>query len=110
MSNLSNSGSYPLSLFRRCLTLLGAFAFVLCFQAMFVAEGNAQDHDRVVRRGGVQTKASSQLRTKDQVSRTGSSQISAPAVTVPVTPANTQGWATSDTRPGGAVNYVYDAA
>lgn len=29
--------------------------------------------------------------------------------TVVVTPANTQGWSTADTRPGGAVNYVSDA-
>lgn len=32
----------------------------------------------------------------------------AASVTV-VTPSNTQGWSTSDTRPGGAVNYVADA-
>jgi hypothetical protein len=31
------------------------------------------------------------------------------ATTVVVTPANTQGWSTADTRPGGAVNYVSDA-
>jgi len=31
------------------------------------------------------------------------------ATTVVVTPANTQGWSTADTRPGGAVNYVADA-
>ena len=30
--------------------------------------------------------------------------------TVVVTPANTQGWSTADTRPGGAVNYVADAS
>ena len=30
------------------------------------------------------------------------------ATTVVVTPANTQGWSTADTRPGGAVNYVAD--
>jgi hypothetical protein len=29
--------------------------------------------------------------------------------TVVVTPANTQGWSTADTRPGGAVNFVADA-
>ena len=29
--------------------------------------------------------------------------------TVVVTPTNTQGWSTADTRPGGAVNYVVDA-
>ncbi len=31
------------------------------------------------------------------------------AATVVVTPTNTQGWSTSDTRPGGAVNFVADA-
>jgi hypothetical protein len=31
------------------------------------------------------------------------------ASTVVVTPANTQGWSTADTRPGGAVNFVADA-
>lgn len=31
------------------------------------------------------------------------------ASTVVVTPVNTQGWSTADTRPGGAVNYVLDA-
>ena len=31
------------------------------------------------------------------------------ATTVVVTPANTQGWNTADTRPGGAVNFVADA-
>lgn len=30
------------------------------------------------------------------------------ASTVVVTPANTQGWSTADTRPGGAVNFVVD--
>lgn len=35
--------------------------------------------------------------------------ISAAAQTVVVTPANTQGWASTDLRPGGAVNYVVDA-
>jgi hypothetical protein len=30
------------------------------------------------------------------------------AATVVVTPADTQGWSTADTRPGGAVNYVFD--
>jgi len=29
--------------------------------------------------------------------------------TIVVTPTNTQGWTTADTRPGGAVNYVVDA-
>jgi len=33
----------------------------------------------------------------------------ASAATVTVTPTNTQGWGTADTRPGGAVNYVADA-
>ena len=32
----------------------------------------------------------------------------ASAATVVVTPANTHGWSTADTRPGGAVNYVVD--
>src|SRR5581483_11693196 len=32
------------------------------------------------------------------------------ATTVVVTPANTQGWSTADTRPGGAVNFVVDAS
>ncbi len=31
------------------------------------------------------------------------------ATTVVVTPTNTQGWSTADTRPGGAVNFVNDA-
>jgi hypothetical protein len=108
MSYLSNSG-YPTSISRRCLTLLGTFAFALCFQTMFAIPGQAQDHDRVVRRGGVQMKALSH--TKDR-SRNVSNALAAgaPAVTVTVTPANTQGWAPSDTRPGGAVNYVYDPA
>ncbi len=30
------------------------------------------------------------------------------ATAVVVTPGNTQGWSTADTRPGGAVNYVFD--
>lgn len=34
---------------------------------------------------------------------------SAAPSTVVVTPTNTQGWSTADTRPGGAVNYVTDA-
>lgn len=33
----------------------------------------------------------------------------APAQAVVVTPGNTQGWSTADTRPGGAVNFVDDA-
>jgi hypothetical protein len=33
----------------------------------------------------------------------------AAASTVVVTPSNTQGWSTADTRPGGAVNYVVDS-
>jgi hypothetical protein len=32
------------------------------------------------------------------------------AATVTVTPGNTQGWSTADTRPGGAVTYVADAS
>ena len=32
----------------------------------------------------------------------------ASAATVTVTPTNTQGWSTADTRPGGAVNFVVD--
>src|SRR5688572_18894939 len=32
------------------------------------------------------------------------------ATTVVVTPTNTQGWSTADTRPGGAVNFVVDAS
>jgi hypothetical protein len=32
-----------------------------------------------------------------------------PSTTVVVTPTNTQGWTTADTRPGGAVNYVSDS-
>lgn len=32
------------------------------------------------------------------------------AATVVVTPANTQGWSTADTRPGGTVTYVADAS
>jgi hypothetical protein len=40
----------------------------------------------------------------------GSSAIPAfAASTIVVTPTNTTGWSTSDTRPGGAVNYVADA-
>src|SRR5690348_17063209 len=35
--------------------------------------------------------------------------VAAAADTVVVTPANTQGWSTADTRPGGAVNFVADA-
>ena len=35
--------------------------------------------------------------------------VAAAADTVVVTPANTQGWSTADTRPGGAVNFVSDA-
>src|SRR4051794_14852632 len=31
------------------------------------------------------------------------------ASTVVVTPTNTQGWTTDDTRPGGVVNFVVDA-
>jgi hypothetical protein len=31
------------------------------------------------------------------------------ATTIVVTPANTQGWSTADTRPGGAVNFVLDS-
>src|SRR3954468_15866243 len=31
------------------------------------------------------------------------------ASTIVVTPTNTQGWSTADTRPGGAVNFVSDA-
>jgi hypothetical protein len=32
------------------------------------------------------------------------------AATIVVTPTDTQGWSTADTRPGGAVNYVADAS
>lgn len=32
------------------------------------------------------------------------------ATTIVVTPTNTQGWTTADTRPGGAVNFVADAS
>ncbi|MCC2630712.1 MAG: hypothetical protein K0S38_521 [Candidatus Paceibacter sp.] len=35
--------------------------------------------------------------------------VASAATTVVVTPSNTQGWSTADTRPGGAVNYVADA-
>ncbi len=35
--------------------------------------------------------------------------IAAAAVTTVVTPSNTEGWSTADTRPGGAVNFVADA-
>lgn len=35
--------------------------------------------------------------------------VGASGSTVVVTPTNTQGWSTSDTRPGGAVNFVVDA-
>jgi hypothetical protein len=34
--------------------------------------------------------------------------LASAATTVVVTPTNTQGWSTSDTRPGGAVNFVVD--
>lgn len=34
----------------------------------------------------------------------------APSSTVVVTPTNTQGWSTADTRPGGAVNFIEDAS
>ncbi len=34
----------------------------------------------------------------------------AAATTIVVTPTNTQGWSTADTRPGGAVNFVADTA
>ncbi len=30
------------------------------------------------------------------------------ATTIVVTPANTQGWSTADTRPGGTVNFIID--
>ena len=49
MSNLSRLG-IPSSLSSRCLTLLGTFALMLCFNAMFIAQAQGQDHDRVVRR------------------------------------------------------------
>lgn len=35
--------------------------------------------------------------------------VAAAATTVVVTPTNTQGWSTADTRPGGAVDFVADA-
>ena len=35
--------------------------------------------------------------------------VGAAGTTVVVTPTNTQGWSTDDTRPGGAVNFVADA-
>jgi len=35
--------------------------------------------------------------------------VHADPTTVVVTPSNTQGWSTADTRPGGAVNYVSDS-
>jgi hypothetical protein len=35
--------------------------------------------------------------------------VAALAATTVVTPTNTQGWSTADTRPGGAVNYVVDS-
>ena len=35
--------------------------------------------------------------------------VGAAGTTVVVTPTNTQGWSTADTRPGGAVNFVADA-
>lgn len=35
--------------------------------------------------------------------------VSAAGTTVVVTPTNTQGWSTADTRPGGAVKFVVDA-
>ncbi len=35
--------------------------------------------------------------------------VGAAGSTVVVTPTNTQGWSTADTRPGGAVNFVVDA-
>jgi len=34
--------------------------------------------------------------------------VGATGSTVVVTPTNTQGWSTVDTRPGGAVNFVVD--
>lgn len=38
-----------------------------------------------------------------------SAGLASAASTVVVTPTNTQGWSTADTRPGGAVNFVVDA-
>lgn len=35
--------------------------------------------------------------------------VSSAATTIVVTPTNTQGWSTADTRPGGEVNFVTDA-
>lgn len=98
---LSNSVR-PMS--RRCLTLVGAFAFLLCFNAL----GLAQDHDRVVRRPAVsQSRVHSEAGPSRAAARLAGDQ---PLATVVVTPANTQGWGPADTRPGGAANYVYDAA
>ncbi len=76
---------------RRCLILLGTFSLLVGFQMMFAF--GAQERD------GFATKASASDDSR-----------SAAVTSVVVTPANTQGWAMSDTRPGGVVNYVYDAA
>src|SRR3954451_12410694 len=35
--------------------------------------------------------------------------VAAAATTIVVTPTNTQGWSTEDTRPGGAVSFATDA-
>src|SRR3954452_1219090 len=35
--------------------------------------------------------------------------VSAASSTIVVTPTNTQGWSTADTRPGGNVNFVLDS-
>src|SRR3954462_7486793 len=36
------------------------------------------------------------------------STFASAAVTTVVTPSNTEGWSTADTRPGGAVNFILD--
>ncbi len=40
----------------------------------------------------------------------GSTGVASAAATMVVTPTNTQGWSTADTRPGGAVNFVLDSS
>ena len=103
MSYSSNPGQ-PLSLSRRCLTLLGAVAFVLCF---FGVQAQAQDPDRAVRRLPSHRTVATKAGRSD--SANAPSGVTPPTAVV-VTPTNTQGWGPSDPRPGGAVNYVYDAA
>ncbi len=89
---------------RRSALPWGILALLLCFQ--FVVPSFAQDSDGQLRRGRGKSARGGDRKVRAEVD---SLEVGTPSSTVIVRPDNTRGWASSDTRPGGAVNFVTDA-